>query len=106
MSDAVVTLAGVNPDFGRVIYNLRLKHDVSQRNLAKAAGVDRASLMRLEGGTSRGNTITVGKLLTALGYGVETRLVRFGGLPESKKFGGGSCFVHSSARRKSYEVTA
>ena len=50
------------------IKRLRLAQNLSQRRLARLAGVDRASLVRFELGRSRGNLELVEKLVAVLGY--------------------------------------
>lgn len=54
--------------WGAEIKTLRLAQRLSQRRLARLAGVDRASLARFELGRSRGNLEMVEKLAAVLGY--------------------------------------
>lgn len=58
-------------DWGAEIKKLRAGQNMSQRKLAKLAGVDRASLRRFEEGDSRGNIDLVERLAEVLGYELE-----------------------------------
>jgi|GEM_PF-4786626 len=58
-------------DWGGEIRKLRADQNMSQRRLAKLAGVDRASLRRFEEGASRGNIDLVERLVEVLGYEFE-----------------------------------
>lgn len=57
--------------WGAEIKKLRTEQKMSQRKLAKLAGVDRASLRRFEDGESRGNIELVERLAEVLGYEFE-----------------------------------
>lgn len=57
--------------WGTEIKKLRTEQKMSQRKLAKLAGVDRASLRRFEDGESRGNIELVERLAEVLGYEFE-----------------------------------
>lgn len=57
--------------WGAEIKKLRDEKGMSQRRLAKLAGVDRASLRRFESGESRGNIDLIEKLVEVLGYELE-----------------------------------
>ena len=67
---------------GKEIRRIRQEQGVSQRRLARLAGVDRASLRRFEEGQSRGNLQLVEAVADALGYELELMFRGFaGGFP-------------------------
>ena len=66
-------------NWGDEIRKIREAQGLSQRRLAKLADVDRASLLRFEGGASRGNLDMVEKLAEVLGYEFELIHVGFRG---------------------------
>jgi DNA-binding XRE family transcriptional regulator len=67
---------------GTEIRRIRQEQGVSQRRLARLAGVDRASLRRFEEGQSRGNLQLVEAVADALGYELELMFRGFaGGFP-------------------------
>lgn len=67
---------------GTEIRRIRQEQGVSQRRLARLAGVDRASLRRFEEGQSRGNLQLVEAVADALGYELELMFRGFaGGIP-------------------------
>ena len=67
---------------GKEIRRIRQEQGVSQRRLARLAGVDRASLRRFEEGQSRGNLQLVEAVVDALGYELELMFLGFaGGFP-------------------------
>ena len=57
--------------WGTEFRSLRESQKLSQRRLARLAGVDRASLARFELGRSRGNLELVEKLAAVLGYEID-----------------------------------
>jgi len=64
---------------GVEIRRIRHEQGISQRRLAKLAGVDRASLRRFEEGQSRGNLQLVEAVADALGYELELMFRGFAG---------------------------
>ena len=67
---------------GTEIRRIRQEQAISQRRLARLAGVDRASLRRFEEGQSRGNLQLVEAVADALGYELELMFRGFaGGIP-------------------------
>ncbi len=67
---------------GTEIRRIRQEQGISQRRLARLAGVDRASLRRFEEGQSRGNLQLVEAVADALGYELELMFRGFaGGFP-------------------------
>lgn len=64
---------------GVEIRRIRAEQGISQRRLAKLAGVDRASLRRFEEGQSRGNLQLVEAVADALGYELELMFRGFAG---------------------------
>jgi len=67
---------------GTEIRRIRQEQGISQRRLARLAGVDRASLRRFEEGQSRGNLQLVEAAADALGYELELMFRGFaGGFP-------------------------
>ena len=49
------------------LYELRLSHNLSQRELAERAGVSRNTVMRIENGDTLSNTAIIKKLCDTLG---------------------------------------
>jgi transcriptional regulator with XRE-family HTH domain len=66
---------GTNPDWSKLIYTLRERHNVSQRGLAKMAGLNRSTLRRMEAGVHLNNG-NIAKVLGVLGYELATCVVR------------------------------
>lgn len=64
---------------GVEIRRIRHEQGISQRRLAKLAGVDRASLRRFEEGQSRGNLQLLEAVADALGYELELMFRGFAG---------------------------
>ncbi|MDP1910697.1 MAG: helix-turn-helix transcriptional regulator [Hyphomicrobium sp.] len=54
--------------WGAEIRRIRQDQRMSQRRLARLAGVDRSCLLRFENGESRGNLDLIERLLGVLGY--------------------------------------
>lgn len=54
--------------WGAEVRRIRGEQRMSQRRLARLAGVDRSCLLRFENGESRGNIDLIERLLAVLGY--------------------------------------
>lgn len=63
-------------NWGLEIKKIREEQGLSQRRLAKLAGVDRSCLLRFENGQTLGNMETIERLVEVLGY--EFELMRRG----------------------------
>ena len=65
--------------WGREIARIRHDQRMSQRRLARLAGVDRSCLLRFENGESRGNIDLLERLLAVLGYELDMMWRGFAG---------------------------
>lgn len=57
--------------WGKLIRDLREEQNVTQRQLASRAAVNRSTLRRIEDGTARGDIDIMERLLSYLGYELE-----------------------------------
>jgi transcriptional regulator with XRE-family HTH domain len=57
--------------WGKLIFQLRTEKDMSQRELALTAKVNRSTLRRIEEGTSSGDILMIEAVLSVLGYELE-----------------------------------
>jgi transcriptional regulator with XRE-family HTH domain len=63
---------GSQPNFwGQLIYQLRTERDMSQRELAATAKVNRSTLRRIEEGSSSGDIAMIESILAVLGHELE-----------------------------------
>lgn len=60
--------------WGNLIKQVREEHELSQRELASLAKVNRSTLRRLEDGQARGDIDVIEDILAALGYEVDAFL--------------------------------
>lgn len=57
--------------WGKLIIQLRTEQDISQRELATSAKVNRSTLRRIEDGTTGGDIEVVERILAFLGYDLD-----------------------------------
>lgn len=62
---------GGNNFWGSLVMSLRTEQNISQRQLASGAKVNRSTLRRIEEGSARGDIDTMERLLMYLGYELE-----------------------------------